>query len=134
MADLLTEEIKTKLKLSRVRGDTFGYLQRSFAGCVSDVDSREARLAGERAVQLGIGEDKDGSIAIKRVGEYKAELVPVALNAVAGKTKIMPDEFIAASGTDVTDAFRRYLKPLLGSDVPAPAKLVAPKIAKIIKK
>ena len=30
----------------------------------------------------------------------------------------MEDEFIAASGTDVTDAFRLYLRPLLGSGMP----------------
>ena len=32
LADLLCEEIKTRLKIKRVRGDTFGYLQRSFVG------------------------------------------------------------------------------------------------------
>ena len=46
LADLLCEEIKAKLKIKRVRGDTFGYLQRSFIGCVSDVDQREAREVG----------------------------------------------------------------------------------------
>src|SRR5476649_259637 len=51
LADLLCDEIKDKLGIKRVRGDTFGYLQRSFAGCVSDVDQREAREAGEKAVQ-----------------------------------------------------------------------------------
>ena len=38
LADLLCDEIKAKLGIKRVRGDTFGYLQRSFIGCVSDVD------------------------------------------------------------------------------------------------
>ena len=35
---------------SLVRADTFGYLQRSFLGCVSDVDQQEARAVGEQAV------------------------------------------------------------------------------------
>jgi hypothetical protein len=43
LAERLCEEIKSKLGIKRVRGDTFGYLQRSFAGCTSDVDRREAR-------------------------------------------------------------------------------------------
>jgi hypothetical protein len=30
----------------------------------------------------------------------------------------MEDEFISPSGTDVTDAFRLYLRPLLGSGMP----------------
>jgi 6-phosphofructokinase len=54
LADLLCEEIKAKLKIKRVRGDTFGYLQRSFIGCVSDVDQREAREVGEKAVQYAM--------------------------------------------------------------------------------
>jgi 6-phosphofructokinase len=54
LADLLCNEIKSKLGIKRVRGDTFGYLQRSFIGCVSDVDQREAREVGEKAVQFAI--------------------------------------------------------------------------------
>ena len=40
LADLLCDQIKEKLKIKRVRGDTLGYIQRSFVGCVSDVDQR----------------------------------------------------------------------------------------------
>ena len=68
LADLLCEEIKYKLKIKRVRGDTFGYLQRSFIGCVSDVDQREARRVGEKAVQFAMWGKQDGSVAIKRTG------------------------------------------------------------------
>ena len=42
LAELLCAHIKARLGIKRVRGDTFGYLQRSFYGCVSDVDQREA--------------------------------------------------------------------------------------------
>lgn len=118
LADLLCEEIKSKLKIKRVRGDTFGYLQRSFVGCVSDVDQREAREVGEKAVQFAIWGDRDGSVAIKRNGYYSADYELLPLEAVAGKTRVMEDEFIAPSGTDVTDAFRLYLRPLLGSGMP----------------
>ena len=68
LADLLCEEIKSKLGIKRVRGDTLGYLQRSFIGCVSDVDQREAREVGEKAVQFAMWGDRDGSVAIKRTG------------------------------------------------------------------
>ncbi len=44
--------VRDKLKIKRVRSDTFGYLQRSFLGCVSEVDAHEAREVGERAVQI----------------------------------------------------------------------------------
>ncbi|MDO9093713.1 MAG: 6-phosphofructokinase [Rubrivivax sp.] len=115
LADLLCEEIKAKLKIKRVRGDTFGYLQRSFVGCVSDVDQREAREVGEKAVQYAMWGSVNGSVAIKRTGFYSVDYELLPLQAVAGKTRTMEDEFISASGTDVTDAFRMYLRPLLGS-------------------
>jgi ATP-dependent phosphofructokinase / diphosphate-dependent phosphofructokinase len=134
LADLLCDEIKDKLKIKRVRGDTFGYLQRSFLGCVSDVDQREAREAGERAVQFAMGAGRDGSIAICRTGAYASAFELVGLDTVAGKTRVMEDELISASGTDVTDAFRRYLQPLLGSDMPDAHRLRAPAVAKLLKR
>ncbi|OWW18795.1 6-phosphofructokinase [Noviherbaspirillum denitrificans] len=118
LADLLCEEIKSKLKIKRVRGDTFGYLQRSFIGCVSDVDQREAREVGEKAVQYAMWGERDGSVAIKRTGFYSVDYELLPLEAVAGKTRTMEDEFIAPSGTDITDAFRLYLRPLVGSKMP----------------
>jgi 6-phosphofructokinase len=132
LADLLCDEIKDKLGIKRVRGDTFGYLQRSFIGCVSDVDQREAREVGEKAVQYAMWGDRDGSVAIKRTGFYSVDYQLVPLESVAGKTRVMEDEFIAAGGTDVTDAFRMYLRPLLGSGLPDAYRLRLNKVAKIL--
>jgi len=115
-----------------VRGDTFGYVQRSFLGCVSDVDQREARQVGEKAVQYAINGDRDGSVTIHRSGDYAAEYRLSGLEDIAGKTKLMPAEFIAADGNHVTDAFRSYLKPLLGSDMPQAARLQRTPVAKIL--
>jgi len=133
LADLLCEEIKAKLKIKRVRGDTFGYLQRSFIGCTSDVDQREAREVGEKAVQYAFAGDRDGSVAIQRTGFYSVDYALLPLDAVAGKTRTMEDEFISASGTDVTDAFRLYLRPLLGSGMPDAFRLRAAPVAKVLK-
>jgi 6-phosphofructokinase 1 len=132
LADLLCEEIRAKLGIKRVRGDTFGYLQRSFMGCVSDVDQREAREVGEKAVQFAMWGDRDGSVAIRRTGFYSVDYHLVSLTAVAGKTRVMEDEFIAPNGTDVTDAFRLYLRPLLGSGMPDAYRLRLNKVPKIL--
>ena len=132
LADLLCEEIKSRLKITRVRGDTFGYLQRSFIGCVSDVDQREAREVGEKAVQFAFHGGRDGSVAIKRSGYYSVDYELLPLTAVAGKTRVMEDAFISASGTDVTDAFRLYLRPLLGSGMPDAFRLRPNPVAKIL--
>ncbi len=132
LADLLCEEIKAKLKIKRVRGDTLGYMQRSFIGCVSDVDQREAREVGEKAVQFAMWGGQDGSVAIKRTGFYSVDYELLPLTAVAGKTRTMEDQFISASGTDVTDAFRLYLRPLLGSGMPDAFRLRHNPVAKVL--
>jgi 6-phosphofructokinase len=134
LADLLCEEIKNELNIKRVRGDTFGYLQRSFIGCVSDVDQREAREVGEKAVQYAMWGDRDGSVAIKRTGYYSVDYELVPLESVAGKTRTMEDEFLSPAGTDVTDAFRLYLRPLLGSGLPDAYRLRPNKVAKILNR
>jgi ATP-dependent phosphofructokinase / diphosphate-dependent phosphofructokinase len=133
LAGLLCDQIKEKLGIDRVRGDTFGYLQRSFVGCVSDVDKREAREVGEKAVQYAMWGEAGGSVAIERTGYYSVDYRLVSLEAVAGKTRTVPDEFISTSGTDVTDAFRLYLRPLLGKSMPDAYRLRQNRVAKSLK-
>jgi ATP-dependent phosphofructokinase / diphosphate-dependent phosphofructokinase len=144
LADLLCEAIKSRLGIKRVRGDTFGYLQRSFLGCVSDVDQREAREVGAFAVQLAFKDPtamaEGGSVAIRRVaggsaGEsgYAVAYERLPLTAVAGKTRTMEDVFIDAAGTGVTPAFLQYLQPLLGSGLPVAARLRAPAVPRVLK-
>ena len=133
LADNLTDLVKEKLGFKRVRADTFGYLQRSFVGCVSDVDQREAREVGEKAAQYGIWGDRDGSVTIHRTGFYSVDYQLTPLEDIAAKTKTMPDAFISDCGTDVTDAFRLYLRPLLGSGVPDAFRLRHNRVPKILK-
>jgi 6-phosphofructokinase 1 len=133
LADLLCEEIKSKLRIKRVRGDTFGYMQRSFVGCVSDVDQREAREVGEKAVQYAMWGGSSGSVSIKRTGFYSVDYELLPLAAVAGKTRTMEDHFISDSGTDVTDAFRLYLRPLLGSGFPDAFRLRPNAVPKVLR-
>jgi 6-phosphofructokinase len=132
LADTLAETVKNKLGFKRVRADTFGYVQRSFVGCVSDVDQREAREVGEKAVQFAVWGGRDGSVTIHRTGFYSVDYQLSPLEAVAGKTRTMPAEFIDESGTDVTDAFRLYLRPLLGSGMPDAFRLRLNRVPKIL--
>ena len=118
LADYLTMRIKdglSSLNVTRVRGDTFGYLQRSFPGFASPVDQREAREVGRAAVRYAC-QGKDGSVAIKRkktktYGSY-VELIP--LQRVAGKNREVPKKFIAAGGNDIRPSFVDYCLPLTG--------------------
>jgi 6-phosphofructokinase 1 len=119
LADFLASNIRHKLKVKRVRADTFGYLQRSFVGFQSPVDVDEARRCGTEAVRFAMDE-QSGSVAIRRIAdadEYTVELFRTELNNVAEKSKVMPDEFIDKEGNDVTNEFIQYAKPLTG-DLP----------------
>lgn len=132
LGDCLARVLREKVGIKRVRADTLGYMQRSFVGCVSDVDQREAREVGEKAVQFAMWGNSDGSVAIKRIGFYMCDYDLIPLDRVAAKTRTMPDEFITPEGNDVTDAFRMYLRPLLGSKMPDAYRLRAPFIPKIL--
>ncbi|HIJ85282.1 MAG: 6-phosphofructokinase [Magnetococcales bacterium] len=134
LADLMTDSIKANLGIKRVRGDTFGYLQRSFLGVVSDVDQREAREVAQKGVQLAMFGGKSGTVTIHRVAEYAVEYRLSALEDVAAKTKVMSDNFIASSNADVTPAFMDYLRPLLGGNLPVWSRVQSPAVPKILKK
>ena len=134
LGDLLAEQIKNKLKISRVRSDRFGYLQRSFFGCVSDVDQHEAREVGERAVQFALWHNMDGSVVMERTGYYSVDYRLAALADVAGKTRHMPDEFINTAGNHITDAIKFNLRPQLGSGLGSATHLRAPRAEKILSK
>lgn len=134
LGDLLSNIIKENLGIKRVRSDTFGYLQRSFMGCVSDVDQREAREVGEKAAHFALWENVDGSVTIHRTGSYSVDYKLTNLDEVARLTKSMPDNFINAEGNHITDEFRNYIRPLLGSNMPEAHKLRAPKVEKILNR
>jgi len=116
LADYLTARVKEAMDVGRVRGDTFGYLQRSFVGVVSRTDAREARLVGRDAVKAACKGKTDGSIAIKRAKgrAYKVHTEVVPLEAVAGKNREVPKEYFNADGNDILESFRAYCLPLVG--------------------
>jgi ATP-dependent phosphofructokinase / diphosphate-dependent phosphofructokinase len=129
VGDLLAAEVKSKLKIKRVRADTFGYLQRSFLGVVSDRDAHEAREVGEIAVQYAMWDNVDGSVVIRRpVLNYSVAYDLVPLKEVAGKTRVMPEEFINSEGDGVTTSFFNYCRPLIGSSISEPHRLRAPRV------
>ena len=122
VGDFLVNEIKKKLKVKRVRSDTFGYLQRSFLGCNSEVDEREAKTLGKKAFIFSKRNNSSFSVSIKERKnlslDYKITFGINRLKDVAAKTKLMPKNFINQKGNHVTDNFLRYAKPLIGKKIP----------------
>lgn len=122
VGNFLVNEIKKKLKVKRVRSDTFGYLQRSFLGCNSEVDEREAKTLGKKAFIFSKRNNSSFSVSIKERKnlslDYKITFGINRLKDVAAKTKLMPKNFINQKGNHVTDNFLRYAKPLIGKKIP----------------
>lgn len=133
LGDALADLIKSQLKIKRVRTDTFGYLQRSYLGTVSSVDANEAREVGEKAVQFSVWHNVDGSVAIRRTGDYSVEYFLTPLSTVARNAKSMPDEFIDVENSTITDAFKSYARPIIGS-LPQYDRIWAPRVPKILNK
>ena len=121
LADALVDKVKTYMKEQgvteklRARGDTLGYIQRSFPD-QSSVDYEETLGLGRFAAQKALEGNIDGSVAIQRISDdpYKAEYKLVPLKAVAGKTRHLPEAHINAEGNNVTDAFIKWGTPLIG--------------------
>lgn len=131
LADLLASVTKIHLykKLGRkvrLRADTLGYAQRSFAGCVSESDAQEARESARVAVKEAVGGAKSGSICFRRLdnsyGKYLCESFRADLEDVSGvnfpkgvkQYRPMEDKFISADKFDVTPEFVEWARPLLG--------------------
>jgi 6-phosphofructokinase 1 len=116
LASLVTKKLQAPGgKKLRVRADTFGYLQRSFPGFVSETDASEARLVGKVAAQMSVQEGTQGSVAMRRVpgSPYKIETFLTPLSTVARETKHMDPSFLTG-GNNVTQAFLDYANPLVG--------------------
>ena len=73
-------------------------------------------------------------MASRRTGFYSADYELLPLAEVAVKTRVMDDAFIADGGTDVTDAFRMYLRPLLGSRMPDAYRLRPAPVDKVLQR
>jgi 6-phosphofructokinase 1 len=131
LGDLLAGEIKKRTSISRVRADTFGYLQRSYPALISKIDAKEARQVGAAAVKCSCTAENDGSIAIRRKSgkKYEVYFERVPLRNVARDTKHVPAKFINKAGNDVTQAFIDYVTPIIG-ELPVPGRFKGVKIKK----
>jgi len=126
LGDALSDQIKQRLKIKRVRCDTFGYLQRSFLGVTSEVDVSEARDVGETAVHFASSRDENGSVAIRRTGDYSVDYFLTPLDTVARDTKPLPPEYLKGEH-DIAESFRYYARPLIGT-IPHFDRIIAPPV------
>jgi ATP-dependent phosphofructokinase / diphosphate-dependent phosphofructokinase len=116
MADLVRRRLTPAGgKPPRVRADTFGYIQRSFADTISEVDSVEARRVGLMAVRYSMEPGNSGSVAMRRrpLPYYEIEYYLTPLETVAKVTRQM-DPSYSAGNNNISKAFIDYAQPLVG--------------------
>ena len=118
LADELADVVQKRLGIKRVRADTLVICSVRFGRDIQRGCPRSARGGRRHGPIMPVG-TTSGSVVIKRVGDYAAKYELADLNEIAARTRHMPDAFINAEGNGVTEAFRGYLRPLLGDDLPA---------------
>ncbi len=120
LSDAVKDHFKQKGEKVRVRADTFGYLQRSFAGVASVTDQAEARAAGAHAAKHALAGTQMGSIALVRtstIGEgenYHMDYRLVDIAKVAAKTRHLPESYLDGQN-NITEAFKHYALPITGT-------------------
>ena len=97
------------------------YLQRSARHLASKADTAQAFAVGKAAVRRAVAGEA-GVVGMKRLSDlpyrWRTNLLP--FEAVANLERKLPPEFISADGFGVTEAFRRWCRPLIsGEDLPA---------------
>ena len=113
------------ITLHKMISEEFGFrgefqITESLPMCAADravqLDIDEAYMCGRQAVDLAKHGKTGLMVTLQRTAgsEYACITGTEALNEVAIKAKPMPDEYINAAGSFVTDAFLDYLRPLVG--------------------
>jgi ATP-dependent phosphofructokinase / diphosphate-dependent phosphofructokinase len=97
------------------------YLQRAARHIASKTDVKQAYELGVAAVRLALKGHNAVMPTIDRVSDapyrYRIGMAPLA--SVANVEKFMPPEYIAPGGFGITEACKRYLRPLVrGEDYP----------------
>ena len=118
-AQYLVELVKQHLKL-RARFDKPGDLQRMASNSISHTDREEAYLVGQMGVHALLNGESDKMITLERhtAPSYHCTTGLVELAKVANVQKLIPDDYLDASRTMVTQAFHDYALPLIGDSLP----------------
>src|SRR5512133_1469536 len=81
------------------------------------LDLEEAYRCGQEAVRLAEKDESGYMVTIERMSDepYSTVFGKARLSEVAVAAKPMPAEYFNEEGNFISDAFRRYMKPLTGS-------------------
>ena len=97
------------------------YLQRAARHIASGTDVEQAYAMGRAAVEFALaGKNAVMPVIVRKADEpYAWEVGEAALSDVANVEKEVPREYLTEDGFGITEACRRYLRPLIaGEDFP----------------
>src|SRR5499427_1879353 len=123
VAPLITKLISTQLGC-RCHWAVPDYLLRSARHIASETDVRQAYAVGRAAVEFAIAGQSAVMPAIRRLSDapYRWDIIVAPLAEVANQEKLLPPEFVSADGFGITEAARRYLRPLILGEAYPPFK------------
>jgi 6-phosphofructokinase 1 len=109
------------------------YLLRSARHIASETDVQQAYAVGRAAVEFAIAGKSAVMPAIRRLSDvpYRWDIVAAPLAEVANQEKLLPPDFITADGFGITEAARRYLRPLILGEAYPPFKNGLPDYVKL---
>ncbi len=115
LAQLITRKLHYK-----ARSEKPGLLGRASVCWQSSVDRYEAEICGREAVKAAVAGETAKMVAIRRLSNapYAAETFLADIEEVMMTERKMPDEFINAEGNGVTEAYKDWVRPLLGEPLP----------------
>ena len=100
----------------KARSEKPGLCGRTSVALQSSVDREEAIQAGEEAVRAAVAGQTGVMVGFERLPgtAYQSRTTLIPIEQVMLSERTMPDEFIAPSGNDVTQAFVDWCRPLIG--------------------
>lgn len=119
LENLVKEKIGVK-----VRSIELNVCQRCSSSLLSNTDLTEAVNAGIYGVQAAIAGETGKMITFIRHRDHPYELSygTADVNIICNEEKPVPTEWITREGSDISDAFITYARPLIQGDVALPSK------------
>ena len=115
----------------KVRSVELNVCQRCSSSMLSKTDQKEAIASGAYGVKAALNGASGKMVAFERLDgdDYQIDYVLKDVNVICNQEKGVPATWITADGSDVTEDFIRYARPLIQGEVTVPTEDGVPKFA-----
>lgn len=115
----------------KVRSVELNVCQRCSSSMLSKTDQKEAIASGAYGVKAALNGASGKMVAFERLDgdDYQIDYVLKDVNVICNQEKCVPVTWITADGSDVTENFIRYARPLIQGEVTVPTEDGVPKFA-----